>query len=59
MCSNPWSFCHNLRQAMELTGSEFSEAVHYVAQAWLPARTIVKAALEGRHAVDASGAIIK
>mmetsp|Transcript_5140 Transcript_5140/g.11186 ORF Transcript_5140/g.11186 Transcript_5140/m.11186 type:complete len:387 (+) Transcript_5140:10-1170(+) len=46
-------------KAVQLTGSEFKDAVEYVGRSWLPGRTHVKAALEARHAVDPSGQIIK
>ncbi len=46
-------------KAVLLTGGEFLEAVQYVYKHWLPAKHIVRAAVQARHAVDASGCIIK
>lgn len=45
-------------KAVELSGSEFAEAVEYVANAWLPGRRPVAEALAARFEVDASGAVI-
>jgi uncharacterized UPF0160 family protein len=45
--------------AVDLTGAEFSESVRYFASSWLPARSLVLADLRNRHAVDASGQILK
>lgn len=45
--------------AVELTGSEFTEAVQYYSRSWLPARTHVKEALEQRQQVHPSGSIMK
>jgi len=47
------------QKAMALTGSEFLEAVDYVSKCWLPARSLVQQAIEGRHEVDSSGEIIQ
>jgi hypothetical protein len=44
--------------AAAAAGSEFSEAVQYVAKTWLPAKQIVAAAVQERLTVDPSGAII-
>ena len=41
-------------KAMDLTGGEFLESVEYFAQCWLPAREIVRKALEQRHKVRQS-----
>jgi hypothetical protein len=49
---------HHRLAATDLAGSEFLEAVEYVSKVWLPARDIVKEAIEGRHQVDKSGQII-
>ncbi|GAB0088571.1 Myg1 [Sergentomyia squamirostris] len=48
------SFC----KAMELVGAEFTDKVLYYFESWLPARTIVEAALEDRFNVHPSGSII-
>jgi len=45
-------------KASKLTGEEFSGRVDYYANAWLPARDIVKSGLEARGAVDPSNQII-
>ncbi|KAL4427135.1 hypothetical protein ABPG77_001139 [Micractinium sp. CCAP 211/92] len=47
------------RAAMELTGSEFTEAVQYYAKSWLPARKHVQEALDQRKEVHPSGRIMK
>ncbi|KAK9867644.1 hypothetical protein WJX84_000102 [Apatococcus fuscideae] len=47
------------REAMTLTGSEFNDCVHYLHKSWLPARDIVKSAVEQRKDVDPSGEIVK
>ncbi|DBB18394.1 hypothetical protein WJX82_003401 [Trebouxia sp. C0006] len=47
------------QKAMQLTGHEFSDALEYYSNSWLPARALVQEALEGRHKVDPSGQIIK
>ncbi|PRW61099.1 UPF0160 -like [Chlorella sorokiniana] len=47
------------KQAMQLTGSEFLEAVQYAAKSWLPARSHVKEALEQRLEVHPSGRVMK
>ena len=41
-------------KAMDLTGGEFLESVEYFAKCWLPAREIVRKALEQRHEVRQS-----
>ena len=46
------------REAMELTGKEFMDAVRYVAKVWLPAREIVQKSMEDRFKVDESGSIV-
>ena len=45
-------------KAMEMVGSEFSEAVDFYGNSWLPARAMVAQALEKRMEVDPSGAVI-
>ncbi|KAK9818546.1 hypothetical protein WJX74_003760 [Apatococcus lobatus] len=47
------------REAMSLTGSEFHDCVQYLHKSWLPARDIVKMAVEQRQSVDPSGQIVK
>ena len=47
------------RRAMDLVGAEFSEAVDYYGRCWLPARSIVAAALATRHEIDPSGQIVR
>ena len=44
--------------ASRITGEEFLSELDYFANAWLPARDIVKDALEKRLNVDESGAIV-
>lgn len=44
--------------AMALTGSDFSQFVHHFAKSWLPARSVVEAALKDRFTVHPSGEII-
>lgn len=45
-------------EASRITGEEFLSFLHYYAKAWLPARDVVKAAMEKRFDVDASGQIV-
>eukprot|EP00455_Lapot_gusevi_P049474 TRINITY_DN7021_c0_g1_i3.p1 TRINITY_DN7021_c0_g1~~TRINITY_DN7021_c0_g1_i3.p1 ORF type:complete len:377 (-),score=91.50 TRINITY_DN7021_c0_g1_i3:74-1069(-) len=45
-------------QAMEMTGSEFLQAVRRLTHAWLPARQFVKEAFDKRFEVDPSGSIV-
>lgn len=45
-------------KASSLTGEEFMGRLGYYANAWLPAREIIKSALEARAAVNPSGHII-
>ncbi|WVQ96436.1 hypothetical protein IAU59_003541 [Kwoniella sp. CBS 9459] len=45
-------------EASKITGEEFLSQLDYFAFAWLPARDVVKVALEKRHEVDASGQIV-
>lgn len=44
--------------ASALTGKEFLERVDYLANAWLPARSIVEKAVLSRKEVDASGRVV-
>ena len=44
---------------MLLTLGEFTGAVERLLNGWLPARTIVEVALAGRHAVHASGKVLR
>jgi len=46
------------KDAMALTGKEFSERVHSYVNVWLPARKIVEEAINKRKEVDASGEIV-
>jgi uncharacterized UPF0160 family protein len=46
-------------KAVALTWSEFEDAVRWMARAWLPARGVVVAAMDGAKGVDASGAIVE
>lgn len=46
-------------KAVELTGREFEDALSYVSRYWLPAKSLVAAAVAERHSVDPSGRIIK
>jgi hypothetical protein len=41
-----------------MTGEEFLGQLDYYANAWLPARDVVKAALDKRMEVDPSGAVV-
>lgn len=45
-------------KAMETAGSEFLDMANYYVQAWMPARGLVKKALDEREKVDASGQIV-
>eukprot|EP00123_Amoebidium_parasiticum_P001308 comp12364_c0_seq1/m.7249 comp12364_c0_seq1/g.7249 ORF comp12364_c0_seq1/g.7249 comp12364_c0_seq1/m.7249 type:complete len:335 (-) comp12364_c0_seq1:468-1472(-) len=45
------------RKAMALAGEEFTSRVKFLTGAWLPARSIVAACLNGRFEVDPSGRI--
>jgi len=45
-------------KASTLTGTEFMGRLSYYADAWLPARGLVKSALDARHVVNPSGHII-
>lgn len=64
---NPWwnepqtdeILLEKFHQAVELTGKEFTECVMYFGKSWLPARTIVEEAVNGRFQIDPSGSIIK
>lgn len=44
--------------ASKVTGEEFLQQLDYFANAWLPARDVVKAALDTRYDVDPSGKIV-
>ena len=46
------------QKAVAIAGDAFETAVKYYGLAWLPARTVVEAALKRRHEVDPSGRII-
>jgi uncharacterized UPF0160 family protein len=46
-------------KAMQITGDEFLDFVRMYGESWLPARSIVQRALEGRKEVHPSGLIIK
>ena len=46
-------------KAVALTWSEFEYAVRWMARAWLPARGVVVAAMDGAKGVDESGAVIE
>ncbi|GFZ45118.1 UPF0160 protein [Saitozyma sp. JCM 24511] len=45
-------------EASKITGEEFLSQLDYFAKAWLPARDIVKAALEKRTSIDPSGSVV-
>jgi len=45
-------------EAMEMAGKEFVSAVQFVAKSWIPARDIVKKAMEQRFEADPSGEIM-
>lgn len=45
-------------KAMMLAGKEFSESLHFYAQSWLPARSIVLECLATRQDIDSSGEIM-
>ncbi|RKO89601.1 metal-dependent protein hydrolase, partial [Blyttiomyces helicus] len=61
---NPWWNEHDVDlmerflKAVELTGTEFTGQVRYVALSWLPAREIVEKDLADRFKIDPSGKII-
>jgi uncharacterized UPF0160 family protein len=46
------------REAMQMTGKEFTEHVLFISQSWLPARSIVEEALNSRFQTDLSGEIV-
>ncbi|XP_063978967.1 MYG1 exonuclease [Diachasmimorpha longicaudata] len=46
-------------KAMDICGEEFKHHLNYAASVWLPARAIVKQAVENRFQVDPSGEIIE
>ncbi|OMO93557.1 Metal-dependent protein hydrolase [Corchorus olitorius] len=46
------------QRAMILAGSEFLESIHFHANSWLPARSIVMECLSARHNIDSSGEIM-
>ncbi|KAI9634991.1 putative GAMM1 protein [Dioszegia hungarica] len=46
------------KEASQMTGEEFLGQLDYYANAWLPARDVVKAALDKRMEVDPSGAVV-
>uniref|UniRef100_A0A8D0GP61 MYG1 exonuclease n=1 Tax=Sphenodon punctatus TaxID=8508 RepID=A0A8D0GP61_SPHPU len=46
------------RKAMELAGSEFLARLDYYHRAWVPARSLVKEALQQRFKVDPSGEVL-
>ncbi|XP_072163114.1 MYG1 exonuclease-like isoform X1 [Diadema setosum] len=46
------------KQAVEMTGKEFLDRVNFYGKVWLPARSVVEAALKDRFDVDACGEII-
>ena len=47
------------KKAMELTATEFIDAVLHLTESWLPARDIVEETIAKRHSIDESGAILK
>jgi len=61
---NPWwndtttNIDGKFMEAVELTGKEFSDSVLYYGKCWLPARTIVEAAIATRYNVHPSGEIV-
>ncbi|XP_014776093.1 MYG1 exonuclease isoform X1 [Octopus bimaculoides] len=46
------------KKAMELVGSEFLERVTFYKNSWIPARKIVKQAIEERYEIDKSGEVL-
>ncbi|XP_048339030.1 MYG1 exonuclease-like, partial [Sphaerodactylus townsendi] len=46
------------QKAMELVGGEFLDRLDYYHRSWLPARTLVKEAIQQRFKVDPSGEIV-
>lgn len=46
------------RKAMMLAGNEFLESIHFHAQSWLPARSIIVECLAARKDIDPSGEIM-
>ena len=56
--NTPEAFNEGFVQAMTLTGSEFIGCVERLAKAWWPARSLVQKAIDQRHSVHPSGAII-
>lgn len=61
---NPWWNQNNVNlderfaKAVELTGSEFTQKLDYLANSWFPARDIVLDTLKTRFEVDPSGKIM-
>jgi len=61
---NPWwndsttNPDERFKEAMEMTGKEFLEALRYYGLAWMPARELVVKAIANRFEVDPSGEII-
>lgn len=52
------NFDELFKEAMKLVGSEFTSRILATKNIWLPARDIVKEAIEGRNKVHESGAIL-
>ncbi|KZT60347.1 metal-dependent protein hydrolase [Calocera cornea HHB12733] len=56
--SSPDVYDSQFAKASVLTGTEFFERLDYYANAWLPARDVVKRAMDGRTAVEPTGRIL-
>lgn len=56
--SNDEVLLERFEKASELAGNEFKERLDYLAKAWLPARDIVKRAVEKRKDVHPSGKVL-
>lgn len=56
--SNDDVLLERFERASEMAGTEFKERLDYLAKAWLPARDIVKRAVEKRKGVHPSGKVL-
>lgn len=56
--SNDDVLLERFEKASEMAGTEFKERLDYLAKAWLPARDIVKRAVEKRKEVHPSGKVL-
>lgn len=59
VCLCVFAHVSGVKQAVELTGTEFKAHVNGLLSSWLPAREVVERALDARESVHPSGKIIK